>query len=73
MLQDLRMKEPRKQWLTYGLSATAIHPYQQALASRAKTCAEDCRDETISSHIGERRSWPRSHDVLAFARTASGL
>jgi len=57
MFKDLRMKERQKPWL----------------ASRAKTSTEDIGDERISSEISERRGWPRSHDVLAIARTASGL
>jgi hypothetical protein len=66
MFKDLRMKERQKLWLTYRLSATEIHPYQDALAS----CTEDYA--RISSNIAARRSWPRSHDVIAIARTASG-
>jgi len=57
MFKDLRVKERQKPWLV----------------SRAKTSTEDIGDERISSEISERRSWPRSHDVLAIARTASGL
>jgi len=73
MFKDLLKKEREKLWLTSGLFATETHSYEQALASRAKTSAEDFGDERMSLEIGERRNWPASHDVLAFARAACGL
>jgi hypothetical protein len=73
MFKDLLKNERQKLWLTSGLSATETHPYEQALASRVKTYAEDFGDERINSDIGERRGWPASHDVLAIARMACGL
>jgi hypothetical protein len=73
MFKDLLKKERQKLWLASGLSGAETHPDEQALASRVKTYAEDFGDERISSEIGERRSWPASHDVLAIARTACGL
>ena len=71
MFKDLLKKERQKLWLTPGLAAT--EPYEEALALRSKTYAEDFADKRMSSDIGERRTWAGSRDVLAIARTASGL
>jgi len=73
MFKDLLKKERQKLWLASGLSATETHPDEQALASQVKPYAEDFAVERVSSEIGEHRSLPASHDVLAIARTACGL
>ena len=73
MFKDLLKKERQKPWLTPGLAGMETHPYEEALALRTKTYAEDFADKRMSSDIGERRTWAGSRDVLAIARTASGL
>jgi hypothetical protein len=72
MFKHLLKKERQKLWLASGLSATETHPDEQ-LASQIKAYAEDFAVERASSEIGEHRSLPASHDVLAIARTACGL
>jgi len=72
MFKHLLKKERQKLWLASGLSATETHPDEQ-LASQIKAYAEDFADKRMSSDIGERRTWAGSRDVLAIARTASGL
>jgi len=73
MFKDLLKKERQKLWLASGLSATETHPDEQALAAQMKTYAEDFAVGRLSLEIGEHRSLPASHDVLAIARTACGL
>lgn len=73
MFKDLLKKERQKLWLSSIWSVTDTRTHSQALGSPEKANGESVNFEMGSSDLSEHRRCPGSNDVLAIARTASGL
>jgi len=71
MFKDLLKKERQKLWLAAALSATEA-PATERRASRAQTRTIGY-DAFGPDLVGEHSRWGGPQDVLAIARTASGL
>ena len=72
MSKDLLKKERQKLWLAAALSATEV-PAAERRASRAPTNVGTSEHDGLGSNFREHPRWGGPQDVLAIARTASGL
>jgi len=71
MLKDLLNRERQKLWLASGFSQAKKPACEQAETASGEP--DEGRRSYVRRNTDFGELWPRSHDVLAIARTSSGI